>query len=250
MLSKQKQRTGKPRGKAKRAGRQGRGRIQDSLIRIPPIPMGRNFLAERVRSELTWSQNGTLNNGGVAFAGNYVEMNYPGTPVLGASTTPGGWSDLNALYQSLRVLSCKIKFEATNKESFPVTMYMYRVGQTNNLGATPAVNDITGATTLRGATENPTFRDKQLGIAASGRSTGIVSALTHLSNVIGTPWPGSVDEYSGTGNASTSLAPTALLYEGYGIFATDGVTALVNGVAYRLSVVFDCVFFQPRNQAN
>jgi len=250
MLSKHKQRTGKPRGKAKRAGRQGRGRIQDSLIRIPPIPMGRNFLAERVRSELTWSQNGTLNNVGVAFTGNYVNMNYPGTPVLGASTTPGGWTDLNGLYQSLRVLACKIKLEATNKEAFPVTIYLYRVGQTNAGGNTPAANDITSQNLLRAATENPTFRDKQLGIAASGRSAGIVSALTHLSNVIGTPWPGSVDEYSGTGNATTSLAPTALLYTGFGAFATDVATNFVNGVAYRLSVVFDCVFFQPRNQAS
>jgi len=250
MLNKNKRKMGKPRGKVTRAARQGRRGISDSLIPLPRIPRGMNFLAERVRSELHWSLNGTLNNAGSVYAGSYAELNYPGTPVLGASTVPAAWTDFNQLYQSMRVLSCKIKFEATNKETFPVTMYLFRVGQTQASGATPAANDIVSATTLRGATENPTFCDRQLGSAASGRSTGTITKMIHLSDVIGTPWPGSVDEYSGTGNATTSLVPANLLYEGYGIYSTDVGTNLSSGVAYRLSLVFDTIFFQPRNQTS
>lgn len=249
-MQQRKRKMGKPRGKVTRAARGGGRGTKDSLVRIPPVPKGRNFLPIQTRSELTWSLNGVLNNVGVVYTNTYVQMNYPGVPILGASTTPGGWTDLVQLYQSIRVLSCNVKFEATNKEAFPITMFQYRVGQTTASGATPAANDITNPTTLRGATENPTFRDKQLGIAASGTSVGTVRSSTHLSTVIGTPWPGSVDEYSGTSIGASGVVPTAILFQGYGIYATDIATVLVNGVAYRISVVYDCVFFQPRHQGN
>ncbi len=226
-------------------------RSSEALIRIPRAPRGSNYIQPMVRTELVWSLNGTLNNAAALGANTYVQANYLTVPQLSASTTPGGLSDLADLYCSARVLKVRVEFSATNLESFPLTMWICNVGESQTTGVVPTANDITSVALIRRVTENRSSHTYQLGQAAS-KPAGKVFTVFSLKKYLQTKWSGAADDYTMTSTGGSTLlgSPVQLLYVGYGIYSTNASTVLVNGCAYQIKVYFDTVFFGPRNQAS
>jgi len=220
---------------------------KDAVIPLPPVPKGPSTLPHMVRSKLVWSLNGTLNNVGGLAANTYVQVNYPQVPILSAATSPGGSTSLSALYQNARVTHVKVLLEATNLETFGMTIFTVRVGTTHPAGGVPASNDIVSVATLRNVTENPSFKSNQLG-SASSKPQAKIRGTFPMAQFLGTPWSGAADEYTVVTDLP-SQPPTQLLYFGYGVYSTNMSTVLVSGVAYRIHVEFDTVFFAPRNQS-
>jgi hypothetical protein len=225
-------------------------RNADAIIPIPAVPRRGLMIPHLNRVRLVWSINGTLNNAAALGANTYVQVNYPTVPQLAAATTPGGLSDFSDLYQSARVIGVRLLFEATNLETFPITLFAVRVGETHTSGVVPTANDVNSAGNLRRVSENPSFTSYQCG-PITAQPKGRVRCSFSLSSFLGTPWSGTSDDYT-MGSAATTVfvAPVQILYLGYGLYSTNMSTTLVNGAAYRIHVEFDTVFFGARNQSS
>lgn len=229
---------GKGRGRKRRAG-------GASTVPIPRMPPAGRPIPRFERARLVFYQQYVMNNAGNTGASDYVKMNNPQTVSFHfTSDAPGGYAQLAALYQQLRVLKTKIAVKAVNLETFPVTIWTMPIGEINPItGITPALNDVSTPAQFSNLGANPAMRYQVLG-SASSKPDGRVSSTFDIFKWSGIKWTGTPDDYSEYGAG----APAVTMYHGWGI--TNPTTNLANGVMMDFKVTYDVVFFDYLLQKN
>jgi len=148
---------------------------------------------------------------------------YDVDPTVGSTAMPF-FTELQTLYRYYRTISSKISVTFTNKEAFPLTVFIHPLNYTIGGNAPPA--------TIQSYLANPLCKETQIS-ATGGIDHATIKHKMTTEGFAGSKWTGTDDLYSGNGT-------TAPNNNWFWVVGAQSLVALVNGIT--VNVVIDITF--------
>lgn len=211
--------------KMKQEKGKGRGKNGFRRQKVNTVVTFRTIMPDQVDVILPWIVSGQLTNNGLSYASLRYQSNglYDPDPVLGG-TSFIGLSEWATLYVYYRALKIRYKLTVSNKESFPMAVYLYNLNQdpTATVGAAGVSYSL-----------NNFGKHKVMSGASGGACCVTLAGTVPFAALLGDEEDLEADNlYRGV---ITSSNPADLFYIGFNTDALGG-TQSASGVAFTLEL--------------